>query len=48
LTELAPSIAEAFLANQIGVGHALEIAKLPQAEQEKAFDAAFRSVWNAP
>src|SRR6266568_3473719 len=46
LTELAPSIAEAFLADQIGVGHALEIAKLPQAQQEKAFDAAFRAVWN--
>jgi ParB family chromosome partitioning protein len=47
LTELLPSIAEAFLADQIGVGHALEIAKLPQAQQERAFDAAFRSVWNA-
>jgi ParB family chromosome partitioning protein len=46
LVELLPSIAEAFLADQIGVGHALEIAKLPQAQQEKAFDAAFRSVWN--
>lgn len=46
LTDLAPPIAEAFLADQIGVGHALEIAKLPHAEQEKAFDAAFRSVWN--
>ena len=28
LTELVPSLAEAFLADQIGVGHALEIAKL--------------------
>jgi ParB family chromosome partitioning protein len=46
LMELAPSIAEAFLDDQIGVGHALEIAKLPQAQQEKAFDAAFRSIWN--
>ena len=46
LVELIPSIAEAFLANQIGVGHALEIAKLPQSQQEKAFDAAFRTVWN--
>jgi ParB family chromosome partitioning protein len=46
LTELSPSIAEAFLADQIGMGHALEIAKLPQAQQEKAFDAAFRTVWN--
>ncbi len=46
LAELIPSIAEAFLADHIGVGHALEIAKLPQAQQEKAFDAAFRTVWN--
>jgi ParB family chromosome partitioning protein len=46
LTELAPSIAEAFLDDHIGVGHALEIAKLPQSQQLKAFDAAFRTVWN--
>ncbi len=46
LVELLPSIAEAFLADQIGVGHALEIAKLPQTEQQRAFDAAFRTVWN--
>jgi ParB family transcriptional regulator, chromosome partitioning protein len=46
LVELLPSIAEAFLADQIGVGHALEIAKLPQDHQQKAFDAAFRVVWN--
>jgi ParB family chromosome partitioning protein len=39
LTELAPSIAEAFLQDHIGVGHALEIAKLPQAQQTKAFEA---------
>jgi ParB family transcriptional regulator, chromosome partitioning protein len=46
LTQLEPSIAEAFLADQIGVGHALEIAKLPQAKQQHAFDGAFRTVWN--
>ncbi|MGA9667761.1 MAG: ParB/RepB/Spo0J family partition protein [Terracidiphilus sp.] len=46
LSELHPSIAEAFLADRIGVGHALEIAKLPLAQQEKAFDAAFRTVWS--
>jgi ParB family chromosome partitioning protein len=46
LTELVPSVAEAFLADQIGVGHALEIAKLPHSQQEKAFEAAFRTVWN--
>jgi len=47
LTELHPSIADAFLADKIGVGHALEIAKLPQDQQEKAFDAVFRTVWNS-
>jgi ParB family transcriptional regulator, chromosome partitioning protein len=47
LTELIPSIAEAFLADQIGVGHALEIAKLPQPEQQRAFEAAFHTAWNA-
>jgi ParB family chromosome partitioning protein len=46
LTELVPSIAEAFLADRIGVGHALEIAKLPHAQQQVAFDAAFRTMWN--
>ena len=45
LVELVPSIAEAFLQDQIGVGHALEIAKLPQAQQMKAFEAAFRTIW---
>src|SRR6266852_4180933 len=46
LVELHPSIAEAFLADEIGVGHALEIAKLPQQEQQRAFDGAFHTVWN--
>ncbi len=46
LTELIPPITEAFLADQLGVGHALEIAKLPEGEQQRAFDAAFRPTWN--
>ena len=46
LVELIPSIVEAFLVDQIDVGHALEIAKLPQSQQERAFDAVFRSVWH--
>jgi len=46
LVELHPSIAEAFLADEIGVGHALEIAKLPQQEQQRAFEAAFHTAWN--
>jgi ParB family chromosome partitioning protein len=47
LVELHPSIAEAFLADEIGVGHALEIAKLPQPEQQRAFEAAFQTAWNS-
>jgi ParB family transcriptional regulator, chromosome partitioning protein len=46
LTELTPSIAEAFLSDQIGVGHALEIAKLSPPQQEKVYDGAFRAVWD--
>src|SRR6202453_3697440 len=46
LVELHPSIAEAFLADEIGVGHALEIAKLPQHEQQRALEAAFHTAWN--
>ncbi len=47
LTELIPPIAEAFLADRIGVGHALLIAKLPAAQQQAAFAAAFRSMWTS-
>ena len=46
LVDLLPPVAEAFLADKIGIGHALEIAKLPEPEQERAFEACFRSVWN--
>jgi len=45
LTELIEPVAQAFLDERIGVGHALEIAKLQPFEQERAFEAAFRSVW---
>jgi ParB family chromosome partitioning protein len=47
LGDLIPAIAEAFLADQIGVGHALLIAKLPQAQQQAAFAAAFRTQWTS-
>lgn len=46
LVDLIPSIADAFLADQIGVSHALEIAKLPKEQQQRAFDAAFRTMWS--
>lgn len=45
LTELIEPVAQAFLEDQIGVGHALEIAKLQPSEQERAFDAAFKQTW---
>jgi hypothetical protein len=38
-------VAEAFLKNQITIGHALLIAKLPASQQQEAFAAAFRGQW---
>jgi len=35
-------VAEAFLKDQITIGHALLIAKLPASQQQEAFSAAFR------
>jgi ParB family chromosome partitioning protein len=46
LTELAPAVVEAFYANEIGVGHALLLAKLPADEQQEAFSACFKEVHN--
>ncbi|HEY1759380.1 MAG TPA: ParB/RepB/Spo0J family partition protein [Bryobacteraceae bacterium] len=46
LTELAPPVVEAFYANEIGVGHALLLAKLPADEQEQALSACFKEVHN--
>jgi ParB family transcriptional regulator, chromosome partitioning protein len=45
LTELVPSIAEAFLEGKIPLAHATLIARLPEAQQPEAFTAAFRSVY---
>jgi ParB family transcriptional regulator, chromosome partitioning protein len=45
LTQLIEPVAQAFLDDQIGVGHALEIAKLQPSEQEQAFSAAFNNTW---
>jgi len=42
-----PPVAEAFLKDNIRVGHALLIAKLPASQQQEAFAAAFRSVWTS-
>jgi ParB family chromosome partitioning protein len=45
LADLIPPVAEAFLKNQITIGHALLIAKLPASQQQEAFAAAFRGMW---
>jgi ParB family chromosome partitioning protein len=44
LTELTPVIVEAFYREEIGVGHALLLAKLQPAQQEQALTA--RPRWN--
>ena len=40
-------MADAFLKDQITIGHALLIAKLPAAQQQEAFAAAFRGMWTS-
>ncbi len=40
-------MAEAFLKDQITIGHALLIAKLPASQQQEAFSAAFRGLWTS-
>ncbi len=47
LADLIPPVAEAFLKDKITIGHALLIAKLPSAQQQEAFAAAFRSMWTS-
>jgi ParB family chromosome partitioning protein len=46
LTELTAAVTEAFAKDEIGVGHALLLAKLQPAEQEEALAACFREDWN--
>ena len=45
LTELIPAVVEAFYAEEIGVGHALLLAKLQPAQQEAALASCFREDW---
>jgi hypothetical protein len=40
-------VAEAFLKDEITIGHALLIAKLPASQQQEAFSAAFRGLWTS-
>jgi len=45
LTELSPVVVEAFSKGEIGVGHALLLARLQPAQQEEALNACFREEW---
>ena len=47
LTELTGPVVEAFDQNDIGVGHALMLAKQPVDKQEEALKACFREDWGA-
>jgi ParB family chromosome partitioning protein len=47
LADLIPPVADAFLKDQITIGHALLIAKLPPSQQQEAFSAAFRGIWTS-
>ena len=47
LTELAPIVVEVFYREEIGVGHALLLAKLQPDQQEQALAACFKEDWSA-
>jgi ParB family chromosome partitioning protein len=46
LTELGPVVVEAFYREEIGVGHALLLAKLQPDKQEQALAACFKEDWS--
>jgi ParB family chromosome partitioning protein len=46
LTELSETAVAAFYAEEIGVGHALLLAKLQPGQQEQALSACFREEWS--
>ncbi|MDR5730680.1 MAG: ParB/RepB/Spo0J family partition protein, partial [Terriglobia bacterium] len=46
LTDLVPAAVDAFYADEIGVGHAILLAKLPADQQESALKACFKEVYN--
>jgi len=47
LTELSQTVVDAFYREEIGVGHALLLAKLQPAQQEQALAACFKEDWSA-
>ncbi len=46
LADLVPAAVDAFYAEEIGVGHALLLAKLPPDHQEQALGACFKEDWS--
>jgi len=46
LTELTQNVVDAFYREEIGVGHALLLAKLQPEQQEKALSACFKEEWS--
>jgi ParB family chromosome partitioning protein len=46
LTELSQNVVDAFYREEIGVGHALLLAKLQHDQQEQALSACFREDWS--
>jgi len=44
LTDLIPAVVEAFYRNDVGLGHALLLAKLPADQQEEGMSACFKEV----
>jgi ParB family chromosome partitioning protein len=46
MTDLEKPVVDAFYANEIGVGHALLLAKLPADQQQQALSACFKEVYN--
>jgi ParB family chromosome partitioning protein len=46
LIDLVPAVVDAFYAGEIGVGHALLLAKLPADQQQQAFAACFKEMYN--
>jgi len=47
LVDLVPAAVDAFYANEIGLGHALLLAKLPADQQTAALSACFKEAYNS-
>jgi len=47
MVDLVPAAVDAFYANEIGVGHALLLAKLPADQQQQGLSACFKEAYNS-